>query len=195
MKNINWSKINNLLPVIIQDATTSQVYMLGYMSKEALSKTLQEKQIWFYSRSKQRLWKKGEQSGNTLTLVEFKLDCDQDSAIALVIPTGTVCHTGTKSCFNTEPNFLYQLETIIQSKNKADPTKSYTAKLITEGLDLIGLKIIEEANEVVYASKAETKQRLIEESADLLYHLMVMLSKKGVEMRKVLEELESRNTK
>jgi len=193
MKNINWSKINNLLPVIIQDATTSQVYMLGYMSKEALSITLQEKQIWFYSRSKQRLWKKGEESGNTLALVDFKIDCDQDSAIAMAIPAGPVCHTGTKSCFNTDPNFLYQLESIIKSKSKADPTESYTAKLLTEGLDLIGLKIIEEANEVVYASKADTKQRLIEESADLLYHLVVMLCKKGVEFGEVISELRIRN--
>lgn len=172
---IDWEKMNNLIPAIIQDYATGQVYMLGYMSQESLNKTEETGYVWFYSRSKDRLWQKGETSGNTLNVKDISTDCDGDALLILVEPNGPVCHEGTDSCFkSTYKNAFANLYRVLESRKKEMPEGSYTASLLQEGTDKICAKIDEEAAEVINAAKNETKQRLVEESIDLIYHLVVL---------------------
>jgi len=192
---IDFSKNSGLIPAIIQDSETKQVLMLGYMNKEAFDKTNKEKRVTFYSRNKKRLWTKGEESGNFLKVVEIKRDCDDDTLLILVNPAGPVCHKGSFSCFGAEEFSLKTLETDIVKRPGANPGASYTALLLNNGVDGIGEKIIEEARELVEAGKTETKHRVVEEAADLLYHVLVLLKLKKVKLADIEYELEFRRGK
>lgn len=201
MKNlinkIDWEKVNGLLPAVIQDSLTGAVLMLGYMNKEALVKTLATEQLWFYSRTKKRLWLKGETSGNFLNLVAMGLDCDRDTLLVKVFPQGPTCHKLTKSCFHNgiQPNILFELYKLIVDRKLEMPEKSYTSSLFRDGLDRICEKIYEESDEFVKAAKYESDQRLIEESTDLLYHFFVLLVQKKVDFKLILEEILKRSQK
>jgi len=196
--NINFKKGNNgLVPVIVQDANTRRVLMLGYMNEEALRQTTSSGLVTFYSRSREKLWTKGETSGNYLQLVEVLPDCDGDTLLIKAVPTGPVCHTGNDTCFaetNREfPSFLHQLEAIIEQRLREKPAGSYTVELAAGGAPKIGRKVMEEATEVLLAALQEGRQRLIEESADLLYHLLVLLNTQSISLRQVEEELRRRH--
>lgn len=184
---------NGLIPAIVQDADTLQVLMLGFMNEEALEKTIADGRVTFFSRSKNRLWQKGETSGNFLKVIEIKEDCDNDSLLILARPQGPTCHTGTPSCFGKSPFDLLQLFQLINQRKNAMPKNSYTSSLFTAGLDKILAKIEEESKEVVRAAQSEGKQRLIEESCDVLYHLFVLLSNEAITMAEVQEELKKRH--
>lgn len=194
---INFSKMNGLVPCVVQDAQTSRVLMLGFMNEEAYQKTLREKRITFYSRSKQRLWTKGETSGNFLELVDIRVDCDQDTLLIKVNPKGPVCHTGADTCFN-ESNDLWNLgslEAIIQDR-KANPRKtSYTTKLLESGINKVAQKVGEEAVELVIEAKDNNKELFLNEAADLMYHYLVLLTAKGYSLEQVLVVLKSRHSK
>lgn len=195
IKKIDWNKVAGLIPVIIQDVLTNEVIMLGYMNREALEKTLESKKVHFYSRTKKRLWMKGETSKNYLFLVDITLDCDADTLLVQVNPIRPTCHTGTDTCFGNTKNALFvlvDLFTRIEDRKKKMPPDSYTASLFTEGETKICEKIEEESLEVIQAVKQETKQRLIEESCDLLYHLFVLLCAKGVRFQDIAKELVKR---
>lgn len=188
----------DLIPAIIQDSESLQVLMLGYMNKEALKKTLQTKRVTFWSRSRKKLWQKGESSGNFLKLVDLKWDCDCDTILIKATAAGPTCHTGKVSCFSKEKengNFLKELESIINQRKKAAPKKSYTAKLFQEGLDQIAQKVGEEAVEFLIAGKGQSKQRIVEECADLFYHTLVLLAYKKVKLDEVMAELARRHKK
>ncbi len=193
MKNltskINWSK--GLVPGIIQDADTGAVLMLGYMNEQSLAKTLNTKKVWFYSRSKKRLWMKGETSGNILSLIGIAPDCDGDALLIKVKPAGPTCHEGRYSCFkvNKDPSPLLGLFQIIQSRKQEMPKNSYTASLFGAGLNKISLKVAEEALEVVQAAQKQTKHRLIEEIVDLLYHTFVLSVQKKISLREIESEI------
>ncbi|MCS4485699.1 bifunctional phosphoribosyl-AMP cyclohydrolase/phosphoribosyl-ATP diphosphatase HisIE [Staphylococcus americanisciuri] len=175
-----------LLPAILQDTTTQQVLMLGYMNEEAFERTVNDGVAWFYSRSKQRLWKKGETSGHTQQVIDIHLDCDNDAILLFVAPQGPTCHTGSQSCFNTtSPYRLQQLETTIQQRATAHADKSYTQYLLTAGKEKITKKFGEEAFEVVIAAMKNNRSELIAESADLLYHFFVLLHEQGVAIQDV----------
>jgi phosphoribosyl-ATP pyrophosphohydrolase/phosphoribosyl-AMP cyclohydrolase len=194
MKKINWSK-DKLIPAIVQDNNTGQVLMLAYMNRAALQKTVKTKCVWFYSRSKKRLWMKGEESGNKLSVVSCKLDCDKDALLIRVNPTGPTCHTGQVSCFGKvgkAEDALIDLFKIIQGRKNAMPRGSYTVSLFKAGLDRICTKIAEESGEVIKAATKESQNRLIEETADLLYHMMVLLAERDVAILKVMKELQKR---
>lgn len=193
LSKLDFSKLNGLVPAIVQDAETLQVLMLGFMNKEALEKTLSEGKVTFFSRSKNRLWQKGETSGNFLKVVEIKVDCDNDSLLILARPEGPTCHTGTESCFGKSEFDLIQLFKLIKERKEKMPKNSYTSSLFTDGLDKIIAKIEEEAEEVVRAAKSEGKQRLIEESCDLLYHLFVLLSNENITIDEIQAELKKRH--
>lgn len=186
---------DGLIPVIIQDNTTCQVLMLGYMNSDAFEKTQQENRVTFFSRSKQRLWTKGESSGNFLEVVSIQLDCDSDTLLINVNPTGPTCHTGTKTCFG-EPNskgFLYELErTIDQRISSNDPT-SYTNKLYKRGINKVAQKVGEEAVEVVIEAKDDNRDLFLDECADLLYHLLILLRAKNVRLTDVETILSKRS--
>jgi len=190
--NLNFQKLNGLVPAIIQDFSTKQVLMLGFMNEEAYKKTLKSNFVWFYSRSKQRLWQKGESSGNKLEVMEIKEDCDKDSLLILVKPYGPTCHTGKKSCFALETVDLYELFKIIQDRKELLPDNSYTTSLFEDGLSKILTKVSEESDEVVQAARNEGKQRLVEESCDLIYHLWALLVSQGIEITDVERELNKR---
>lgn len=193
----NFSKYpDGLVPTIIQDAETFQVLMLGYMNEEAWEKTMHSDYVTFFSRSKGRLWTKGETSGNFLFKKQIFLDCDEDSILILAEPRGAVCHTGNYSCFGDDlPNhFLGQLERIVlQRKHSASAEHSYTASLFQEGLAKITRKVGEEAIELITAAFAETNDRVISETADLIYHIMVLLAAKEVGWQEVVRELKKRH--
>ncbi len=203
--NPNFQK-SELLPAIIQDFETKEILMLGYMNKEAFEKTLMEKRVTFFSRSKNRLWTKGENSGNFLNLISFQIDCDEDTILIQAKPEGPTCHTGKRSCFGKQEkgkrkkekvdlDFLNELFELIKERKEKMPEGSYTTSLFEDGLNKICEKIEEESLEVIKAAKFETKERLAEESADLLYHLMVCLIKKGVDFEEIVEVLEKRSGK
>ena len=196
LEQINFEKGGGLVPTIIQDSKTNKVLMLGYMNEGAFEKTLKEKVVTFYSRSKERLWTKGETSGNYLNLVSIKQDCDQDALLVKVNPVGPVCHTGSDTCFEEEnkgSDFLFQLEATIQER-KTNPTeKSYTSKLFRKGLNKIAQKVGEEAVELVIEAKDEDKNLFLNEGADLMYHFLVLLAAKGYTLDEVVEVLESRH--
>jgi len=189
---INFDKSEGLVPAIIQDEASGQVLMLGYMNKAAYEQTKKSGKVTFYSRSKKRLWVKGEESKNFLNLVEIKEDCDSDALLVSVRPEGPVCHTGTYSCFGGEEFGLTGLERDISIRAKASPKESYTARLIKGGVKAAGAKVTEEAEEVVRAADKETKQRVVEESADLFYHTLVLMFIKNVTLTDVESELLSR---
>ena len=194
---VDWKKVNGLVPAIVQESATGTVLMLGYMDEEALKNTLSSKEVWFYSRTKKRLWKKGEESGNVLRVVDIKLDCDNDTLLVRAEPNGATCHTGTVSCFDyeLEGNELQKLFAVIAKRKSEMPEGSYTAKLFSSGLDKISLKVSEEAMEVIHAAQKQTKERLVEETVDLLYHLFVLLAEKNVTLQDVSEEIQKRSKK
>ncbi|MED7789157.1 bifunctional phosphoribosyl-AMP cyclohydrolase/phosphoribosyl-ATP diphosphatase HisIE [Francisella sp. 19X1-34] len=197
---IAWQKMDNLVPAIIQSANDNSVLMLGYMSKESLEKTLEIGKVTFYSRSKKRLWTKGEESGNFLELKDIAVDCDNDSILIKAIPYGPTCHTGSKSCFtkNEENSSLYiidKLEKLIAERKDYLPENSYLTSLFKEGLPRIAQKVGEEGVEVVIAAmKLDSDNELISETADLLFHLLVLLREKEVSLEQVCQKLVSRNT-
>ena len=198
---IDFSKeTNGLVPTIIQDANTKQVLMLGYMNEDAYKKTLDTKLVTFYSRSKKRLWTKGEESGNTLDLVDIKVDCDNDTLLVYAHPNGPTCHTGTDTCWSetnqTNYGFLTELEkTIQQRKQEANSEKSYVASLFDKGVNKIAQKVGEEAVEVVIEAKDDNDDLFLNESADLLFHYLILLQQKGFQLDDVVDILQARTKK
>jgi phosphoribosyl-AMP cyclohydrolase / phosphoribosyl-ATP pyrophosphohydrolase len=197
MDQIDFSKGNGLVPVVIQDNNTLQVLMLGYMNEEALKKTDEEKRVTFFSRSKNRLWTKGETSGNYLEVVEISSDCDNDSVIIKVIPAGPTCHTGSTSCFGEETakGFIYQLEQVINQRIEKDSDESYTNKLYKKGINKVAQKVGEEAVELVIEAKDNNIELFKNEAADLLYHFLILLKAKGVSLENIEEVLKERHRK
>ena len=198
--NPDFSK-NNLLPAIIQNFKSNKVLMLGWMNEASYEKTLETKNVWFFSRSKNRLWEKGESSNNFLRVKEVKLDCDNDAILVFVTPEGPTCHTLNESCFDNDNKIteniefdLEYLEKLIQKRKIERPKNSYTTSLFEEGIKKIGKKLGEEASEVIIASLAEKKEDLVYESADLIYHLLVLLSNEEIILQEVIEELAERHT-
>jgi len=191
---IDFDKMGGLVPAIVQDAKSREMLMLGYMNAEALAKTEAEGIVTFHSRSKGRLWTKGETSGNVLKVVSITPDCDADALLILAEPVGPTCHTGTTSCFVAEPDgALARLEATIVARKTAGVTdKSYTAKLFADGLPRIAQKVGEEGVEVVIAALSGTDAQLSGEAADLLYHLIVLLQARGLGLRNAIEVLEGR---
>jgi phosphoribosyl-ATP pyrophosphohydrolase/phosphoribosyl-AMP cyclohydrolase len=196
---IDFTKNEGLVPVIIQDAITEKVLMLGYMNQEAYQKTVEKNKVTFYSRSRQKLWAKGETSGNELLVKEILIDCDKDTLLIKAEPTGPVCHTGKDTCFeeenDTRADFLYSLERIITDRIKSAPEGSYTAKLFAGGLNKMTQKVGEEATEVVIAALNESNEEFKDEAADLLYHLLVLLQAKGVSLSEINTVLANRHQK
>lgn len=186
---------SDLIPAVIQHAQTNQVLMLGYMNDESLSKTKAEGKVTFYSRSKQRLWTKGETSGNFLNVVSISEDCDNDTYLIKVIPEGETCHTGTYTCFGEkEPaGFLHELQGIIQSRKTNPSEKSYTTELFNKGTKKIAQKVGEEATEVILEAMDGRKDLLIEESSDLLYHFLVLLADQGLKLEDIEAKLMERH--
>ena len=197
IKRIDFSKADDgLVPAVVQDASTGVVLMLGYMNREALEETISNELVTFYSRSKQRLWVKGETSKNFLHLVDIKNDCDFDTLLIKAKPDGVVCHTGADTCFNEEnisDNFLLTLEKIIAGRKKHPVPGSYTSTLFKKGLNAIAQKVGEEAIELVIESKDNNKKLFLNEAADLLFHYLVLLQEKKVTLDDVLEILRQRH--
>ncbi len=198
MKEPDFNKGGGLLPAIVQDSNTNQVLMLGYMNREAMDHSNETGKVTFYSRSKQRLWTKGETSGNFLQLVSMQLDCDNDTLLVKVIPQGPTCHLGPDTCFGTENQqnsgqFLDELQRIIKDRKQNAPEGSYTAHLFNSGINKIVQKVGEEAVEVVIEAKEHKTDRLKEETADLLFHLLVLLEEKEVPVSEVMEVLKKRH--
>lgn len=191
----DFSKNGGLLSVILQDTRTKQVLMNGYMNEEALTKTKEDGVVWFYSRSKERLWKKGETSGHIQKVVSMKLDCDQDALLIDVEPHGPTCHTGTQSCFGDEYFNLSVLDQTVQKKLQNPEEGSYTKYLKEQGIDKILKKCGEEMTEVVLAAKNKDRENLIDESSDLLYHFLVLLNHEGLSLKDVEKNLEERHGK
>jgi phosphoribosyl-ATP pyrophosphohydrolase/phosphoribosyl-AMP cyclohydrolase len=187
-----------LIPVIIQDSSTAMVLMLGYMNAEALEKTQSEKRVTFYSRSKKRLWTKGEESGNFLDVVDIKSDCDNDTLLIHVKPVGPVCHTGTDTCFqekNSSADFLRQLEQIILDRKKNPSDKSYTSSLFAKGINKVAQKVGEEAVELVIEAKDNDADLFKNEAADLMYHYLILLAAKGFSLDEIVDVLKERHLK
>jgi phosphoribosyl-ATP pyrophosphohydrolase/phosphoribosyl-AMP cyclohydrolase len=195
IEKIDWPKCNNLIPAIIQDSKTLEVLMFGFMNKEALKLTQEINKVHFWSRTKNRIWMKGEESGNILNVTDIKLDCDNDSLLILVKPSGSTCHNGTKSCFDCRTNFLAELEEIIDDRIKNPQENSYVSKLAKKGINKVVQKVGEEATEVVIAALKESDEELIGESADLLFHLIMTLKMRNLELNNVIELLTLRNGK
>lgn len=204
--DINFDKMGGLVPAIIQDADTRQVLMLGYMNREAYEKTVQEGRVTFYSRTRQCLWTKGETSGHYLDVVSMKLDCDQDTLLVRVHPHGPVCHTGTDTCWgekNTAPAsgtdgnnpllFLSELQNFIEQRHSEMPEGSYTTSLFRDGLNRMAQKVGEEALELVIEACNGTDERMIYEGSDMLYHLIVLLTSKGLRIEQMAAELQERH--
>jgi len=196
IEKLDFAKGDGLIPVIIQDNQSEAVLMLGYMDKEALQQTIATKMVTFYSRSKDRLWTKGETSGNFLHLKSVQVDCDNDTLLMRVKPDGPVCHTGDDTCFgdiNERKFFLHKLGKIIrQRKEEGDPT-SYTNKLLNRGINKIAQKVGEEAVELVIEAKDSNRRLFVGEAADLLYHFMVLLEAKEIRLKEIEQELERRH--
>ena len=187
---------DGLVPAIIQDAETGKVLMLGFMNEAAVAKTQELQQVTFFSRSKNRLWTKGEESGNFLLLKEIKLDCDNDTLLIKVNPVGPVCHTGADTCWgekNTDSNFLSELESIITDRKNNPSDKSYTSSLFAKGINKIAQKVGEEAVEVVIEAKDNNDQLFKEEAADLLFHYLILLQAKGFTLNDVIGILQQRH--
>lgn len=194
-QQIDWQKTEGLVPVIVQDEQTLEVLMLGYMNEEALLKTLSEGKVTFFSRTKNRLWTKGEESGHFLNLKSIHLDCDNDTLLVKVSPIGPTCHTGSRSCFKTDfnQNFIFELEKIITDRYENPVEGSYINKMRGKGLNKIAQKVGEEGVETVIAALAETEEELIGEASDLLFHLTFLLKEKGLSLGDIAKKLESRH--
>lgn len=192
---IDFNKGDGLVPVIIQNAQTMQVLMLGYMNKEAFDQTIETKKVTFYSRSKKRLWMKGESSGNTLSVIDIKMDCDHDSLLIFVNPKGPTCHTGSTSCFKEETakGFIYELEKTISDRVNSNDSKSYTNELYQKGINKIAQKVGEEAVELVIEAKDSNDELFKNEAADLLYHLLILLKAKDQSFSNIEGVLKSRS--
>ena len=193
--NIDFKKGDGLVPVVVQDNNTLQVLMLGYMNEEAYQKTLESKLVTFYSRSKERLWTKGESSGNTLELADVMIDCDQDTLLIKANPNGPTCHTGSMSCFREETakGFIYELEQTINDRIDSNDPDSYTNKLFRRGINKVAQKVGEEAVEVVIESKDNDDNLFKNEAADLLYHFLILLKAKGVKLQDIEDVLKERS--
>ena len=195
--DLNFDKLNGLVPVVVQDWKTLKVLMVGFMNREAYEKTVREGYVTFYSRSRQDLWTKGETSGNYLRVQEMAEDCDQDSLLILAEPFGNVCHTGRYSCFDQKPDqplgFLSQLEELLRQRKKEMPEGSYTAKLFDAGINKIAQKVGEEAVELVIEAKDTNRELLLNEGADLIYHLLVLLVYKDYSLNDIVQVLEERH--
>lgn len=193
---IDFNKSEGLVPVVIQDEKTLEVLMLGYMNEEAYQKTKTEGKVTFFSRSKKRLWTKGEESGNFLHVVSIKEDCDQDTLLIKVNPVGATCHNGTRSCFDSEfnQNFIFELEKIIDDRYNNPLEGSYVNKLRARGINKIAQKVGEEGVETVIAALNETKHDFVNEASDLLFHLLVLMREKNVSLATIAKNLENRNS-
>lgn len=196
IEDLDWEKMDNLIPAIVQDAETLQVLMLAYMNKKSIEVTLESGQVTFYSRSKQRLWTKGESSGNTLKLVEIIPDCDQDTLLIRVLPSGKCCHLDNTSCFGRESaqgiGYLMALSKVIQQRNSLRPKNSYTTTLFEEGIPRIAQKVGEEGVEVALAGVKGDPNELINELADLMYHILVLIEASNISIDEVIAELKRR---
>ncbi|WP_428773413.1 bifunctional phosphoribosyl-AMP cyclohydrolase/phosphoribosyl-ATP diphosphatase HisIE [Vibrio sp.] len=198
-ERIDWQKVDGLVPAIVQDFQSSQVLMMGYMNQEALAKTADSGQVTFFSRSKSRLWTKGETSGNVLQLKNIALDCDNDTLLVKAEPIGPTCHTGTVTCWDGDGQeesqmvWLHQLEQLLAARKSADPESSYTASLYARGTKRISQKVGEEGVEVALAATSGDKEELVCESADLIYHLLVLLQDQGLSMNDVINKLKERH--
>ncbi|WP_306643518.1 bifunctional phosphoribosyl-AMP cyclohydrolase/phosphoribosyl-ATP diphosphatase HisIE [Sanyastnella coralliicola] len=192
---VDWAKMDGLVPAIIQDATTKDILMQGYMNEAALDETLETEKVTFFSRSKQRLWTKGETSGNYLRLVSIKSDCDHDSLIIQVNPVGPVCHTGSDTCFGnrTAKGFVYRLQEIQAERVDSNAEGSYTRALWDKGMNKVAQKVGEEAVELVIEAKDENLDLFENEAADLLYHYLLLLRKKGSSLERIEEILLERS--
>ena len=192
---IKFDKNTGLVPVIIQDYLNLKVLMLGYMNQEAFDKTLQEKRVTFFSRSKNRLWTKGETSGNFLELMDWKLDCDNDTILIKAKPLGPTCHKGTTTCFaeETDKGFLYELQQTISDKIDNNDENSYTNELYKRGINKVAQKVGEEAVELIIETKDNNDELFLNEAADLLYHYLILLKAKGFKIEDVEKILESRS--
>ncbi|MFA0608842.1 bifunctional phosphoribosyl-AMP cyclohydrolase/phosphoribosyl-ATP diphosphatase HisIE [Vibrio sp. 10N.222.49.B4] len=198
-ERIDWEKVGGLVPAVVQDYQSSQVLMMGYMNPAALEKTGETGQVTFFSRTKERLWTKGETSGNVLQLQNIALDCDSDTLLVKVNPIGPTCHTGTTTCWDGDKQeesqmvWLHQLEQLLAARKDADPESSYTASLYARGTKRISQKVGEEGVEVALAATSGDKAELVCESADLIYHLMVLLQDQGLSMNDVVNKLKERH--
>lgn len=189
---------DGLVPAVIQDYTTHKVLMLGFMNQEAVDKTMQEGKVTFYSRSKNRLWTKGEESGNFLMLKEIAPDCDNDTLLIKASPVGPVCHTGADTCWmerNHSDDFLYYLEDIIRLRRKTEEGKSYVRDLINKGINKVAQKVGEEAVELVIEAKDNNDDLFLNEAADLLFHYLLLLNAKGHNLQAVVDILKNRHSK
>ncbi|MEI6893949.1 MAG: bifunctional phosphoribosyl-AMP cyclohydrolase/phosphoribosyl-ATP diphosphatase HisIE [Colwellia sp.] len=199
LNDLAWEKMDNLLPAIIQDAATGAVLMQGFMNSEALTQTLNSKKATFFSRSKQRLWMKGESSGNTLDVKQVLADCDKDCLLIAAEPNGPTCHLKTNSCFPEEKvsqqNFLSYLERFVDKRANDPVEESYTARLLARGTNKVAQKVGEEGVEVVIAALAETKDDFLGECADLFYHTLVLLKDQKIELAEVMAVLQKRHNK
>ena len=193
---LDWDKVGGLMPAIVQDAATLRVLMLGYMDKAALENTLQVGKVTFFSRSKQRLWVKGETSGNHLEVVDIRADCDADTLLITARPQGPTCHTGSTSCFGAAPGqFLGALDALVAQRERERPAGSYTTTLFDKGTRRIAQKVGEEGVETALAGVAQGDEELLGESADLLFHLIVLLRARGLSLGDAVAVLEQRHTK
>jgi phosphoribosyl-ATP pyrophosphohydrolase/phosphoribosyl-AMP cyclohydrolase len=200
VQSLDFGKSDGLLPAVVQDADSGAVLMLGYMNRDALGTTFERRRVVFFSRSKNRLWEKGETSGHTLDLVDIRTDCDRDALLVTARPRGPVCHTGTITCFGDDKSthaerlaFLGALEGVIEKRIADRPEGSYTARLYAQGAKRIAQKVGEEGLEVALAAVAEPDDKVIAESADLIFHLLVLLKSRGVSLERVARELEARH--
>lgn len=198
-KELDFDKMGGLIPAIIQDSRTKNVLMLGFMNREAYEKTLEIKKVTFFSRTKNRLWTKGEESGNFLNVVSIEEDCDKDTLLIKVVPEGPVCHTGTATCFNDDNSFgiefLSYLQDFIDQRHKEMPEGSYTTSLFESGINRMAQKVGEEAVETVIEATNGTDGRMMYEASDLLYHLIVLLTAKGRRIEELAEALHQRHHK
>jgi len=192
---VDFEKSGGLVPAIIQDAQTLEVLMLGYMNEEAWQKTQQEKRVTFFSRSKNRLWTKGEESGHFLEVVSTHIDCDKDTLLIKALPKGPTCHTGSRSCFNTEynHNFIFELLRVIDNRYEFPTADSYVNRLHERGLNKVAQKVGEEAVETVIAALAEEEVDFVNEASDLVFHLLVLLREKNVPLEVIAKNLERRH--
>ena len=194
---LDFEKMNGLVPAIIQDNYTQKVLMLGFMNKEAYDKTMETGKVTFFSRTKNRLWTKGEESGNFLHVVSVKADCDNDTLLIMVHPEGPVCHKGTDTCWGEKNEqdimFLKELQDFIDKRHEEMPEKSYTTSLFKSGVNKMAQKVGEEAVETVIEACNGTDERLIYEGADLIYHLIVLLTSKGLRLEDLAKELQRRH--
>lgn len=194
---IDFAKGNGLAPAIIQDSTTGKVLMLGYMNEEAFQKTKNENRVTFFSRTKNRLWTKGEESGNFLNVLSIHSDCDNDSLLIKVMPVGPVCHSGADTCWNeknsnTGLDFLLELESTIKSRKNSPLEDSYISKLFAKGINKIAQKVGEEATELIIEAKDDNADLFLNESADLLFHYLILLQAKGFKLQDIIAKLEER---